>query len=144
MKNGKRILKQDLALIRANMSLGQSIPSEGILRLTYVTNTGGAFGLFANHTLPLILTAILAVVVLFLYYRHLPLENHLFRTALGLQLGGAAGNLIDRLYSGRVTDFIDIGMWPVFNLADSAIVIGVIIVVFLLLFGSRVKRRVRK
>jgi len=65
------------------------------------------------------------------------MPRSLFRISLGLQLGGAFGNLLDRVLYGRVTDFIKIGPWPVFNVADSAVVVGMIILVWLLAFPSR-------
>ena len=123
-------------LVRANMELGQSIPSEGIVRLTYTTNTGGAFGLFANQTFLLSVTAVVGIAVLVLYLRYLPLGSTLLRLGLGLDLGGAVGNLIDRVRLGEVTDFIDVGFWPVFNLADSAIVVGTFLIVYYLLFAT--------
>lgn len=124
-------------LVRANMELGQSIPSEGLVRLTYTTNTGGAFGLFANQTFLLALAAVVAITVLVLYLRYLPRGSTLLHVGLGLDLGGAIGNLIDRVRLGEVTDFIDIGAWPVFNLADSAIVVGTFLIVYYLLFAAK-------
>ena len=123
-------------LVRANMDLGQSIPSEGIVRLTYTTNTGGAFGLFANQTFLLTTAAVVGIAVLVIYLRYLPLGSTLLRLGLGLDLGGAVGNLIDRVRLGEVTDFIDVGFWPVFNLADSAIVVGTFLIVYYLLFAT--------
>ena len=124
-------------LIRANMDLGQSIPEEGIVRLTYTTNTGGAFGLFANQALLLAIVAIIGIVVLVLYLRYLPPGSKLLKAGLGLDLGGAIGNLIDRIRFGEVTDFIDVGFWPVFNLADSSIVIGTFLIALYLLLSAR-------
>jgi signal peptidase II len=122
-------------LIRANMELGESIPNTGIIRLTYVTNTGGAFGIFANQTFLLALAAIIGIAVFLVYLRYIPLKSRLLKIGLGLDLGGAIGNLIDRLRLERkVTDFIDIGPWPVFNVADSAIVVGTILIAYYLLF----------
>jgi signal peptidase II len=126
-------------LIQANMDLGQSIPAEGLFRITYTTNTGGAFGILANQGFLLAMTAIIAITVLVLFLRYLPPGSTLLKVGLGLDLGGAIGNLIDRIRSGEVTDFIDFGAWPVFNLADSAIVIGTITIVFYLIFGVRKK-----
>ncbi len=124
-------------LVRANMELGgESIPGEGIVRLTYTTNTGGAFGIFTNQTFLLAMTAIIGIAVLVLYLRYLPVRSTLLKVGLGLVLGGAVGNLIDRLRLGEVTDFIDVGAWPVFNLADSAITVGTILIVFYLLFAA--------
>jgi signal peptidase II len=123
--------------IRANMNLGQSIPEEGFFRITYGTNTGGVFGLFANQAFLITLTAIVGVAAILVYSRY-PLFNRvLVRIALGLLLGGAVGNLIDRIRLGEVVDFIDVGAWPVFNVADSAVVVGVILIIYYFLFGQK-------
>lgn len=112
------------ALIVLTLSLGQSVPDSGLFRLTYVTNSGSAFGLFPNQTLFLILASFVGIGVLLLFYRTHPVSSTILRLSLGLQLGGAIGNLVDRARLGYVVDFIDVGAWPVFNLADSAIVVG--------------------
>lgn len=101
-----------------------------IFGLTYTTNTGAAFGLFPDQGALFIVIAFVVIAAILFYYRHLPDGHGLARVALGLQLGGALGNLIDRLRQGYVVDFIDLNFWPlrnwpVFNLADSAIVVGV-------------------
>jgi signal peptidase II len=127
-------------LVRAHMELGESIPREGIFRLTYTTNTGGAFGILANQAFLLALVAIIGIAVFLVYLRYIPLESTLLRVGLGLAFGGAIGNLLDRLrLEGRVTDFIDIGAWPVFNVADMSIVVGTIIIAYYLLFISQKK-----
>ena len=118
--------------IRANLAVGQSLFEAGFFRLTHVHNTGAAFGLFRGQSFPLTIVALVGIGVLLVYallvYRRFPLlNNKLNRLALGLVFGGTVGNLIDRLRFGYVTDFIDFGFWPAFNIADSAIVIGVII-----------------
>ncbi len=124
-------------LVRAHLEWGQSIPEDGPLRLTYTTNTGGAFGLFANQTFLLALAAVIAIAVIVLYLRYLPPGSRLLKIGLGLELGGAIGNLIDRVRLGEVTDFIDVGAWPVFNVADSAIVVGTILIAYSLLFTGQ-------
>jgi signal peptidase II len=101
-----------------------------LFRISYVTNTGAAFGLFPNQGGLLVVVALVVVVVIVAYYRHLPAERWLLHLSLGLQLGGAIGNLLDRVRLGYVVDFIDVGFWPVFNLADSAIVVGVAILAY--------------
>lgn len=118
--------------VRANLAIGQSIPQTGFPRLTHVYNTGSAFGLFSGQSFPLTIIALFGVAVIvvyaFLVHRRYPfLDNQLSKIALGLVLGGTIGNLIDRLQFGFVTDFIDFGFWPAFNLADSSIVVGVFI-----------------
>ena len=122
-------------LVRANIELGQSIPGEGIFRITYVTNTGGAFGIFANQAFLLAVAAIIGVSVFLFYLRYIPLQSTLLKVGLGLAFGGAVGNLVDRLrFGGKVTDFIDIGAWPVFNVADMSLVVGTILIACYLLF----------
>ncbi len=123
--------------VRANLAPHQSIPEEGFLQITHVKNTGAVFGLFADHTLLLSLTALVGIAALLIFYRYLPLDTTLSKSALGLLLGGTVGNLADRLRLGYVTDFIDVGIWPTFNLADSAIVVGAAILAFFFLSLDR-------
>ena len=119
-------------LVRSNLTIGQSWPSEGLARITYGTNTGLAFGFFPNATLLLIIFSVGAIGFLIYFYRTHALSRPILRFAIGLLLGGALGNLIDRLALGSVVDFVDIGPWPIFNVADSSIVIGMIILVSVL------------
>ncbi len=99
------------------------------LRLTYVRNRGAAFGLLQDQTAFFVFVGILVIGVIAASYRYLPRSGFRLHLALGLQLGGAIGNLVDRIRQGYVVDFVDFGYranwWPVFNVADSAIVIGV-------------------
>lgn len=116
-------------LVVTSLALGESIyPLPALSRLfslTYVTNTGAAFGLLKEAGMVFVFVAIVVITIIVLYMRRVPADQQLVRVALGLQLGGALGNLIDRLRLGHVVDFIDLKFWPVFNVADSAIVIGV-------------------
>lgn len=112
---------------------------EPVFSLTYTTNTGAAFGLFADRGVLFILIAFAVIAAIIFYYRYLPEGYGWVRLALGLQLGGALGNLIDRLRQGYVIDFIDLNFWPlkdwpIFNIADSAIVVGVSLLAILMLF----------
>ena len=130
--------------IRANLAMGESVPETGLFRLTHVQNTGASFGLFQGQSFSLTIVAFIGIavilfVVLFISRQFPFLDNRLGKTALGLVLGGAVGNLIDRLRSGYVTDFIDIGIWPSFNVADSAITVGVIMFAYSLLSLARVQ-----
>jgi signal peptidase II len=128
-------------VVRSNLALGESFPDEGPVRITYVTNTGAAFGILQGQTLFLMVTTFFGLAAILLYYLYPPMEHGILRLALGLQLGGAVGNLVDRVRVGRVTDFIDVGPWPNFNVADSSIVVGVtIIMAFFLLTESRQQR----
>lgn len=126
--------------IRENLAVGESIPEAGFFQLTHVQNTGAAFGLFQDHSFGLAIVAIVGIALLLIYalfvYRRYPsLDNRLSRAALGLILGGTMGNLIDRLTTDfhYVTDFISIGIWPAFNIADSAVVVGAILFAYSLL-----------
>ena len=118
---------------------GATIYQLGFIRIIHITNTGSAFGAFQGYALVFIFVAILGLFLLsglgvFVYRRYPQFVNLPNRIALGLILGGDLGNLIDRLrFAGRVTDFIDPGFFPVFNVADSAITIGVILVAYALL-----------
>ena len=112
-------------IVKTNMDLYESWPSEGLVRITYGTNSGTAFGLFPDQTLVLIITSLLAIGFIYYFYRSHALPSRVLRLAIGLQLGGAFGNLLDRVRLGSVVDFIDIGWWPIFNLADSSIVTGI-------------------
>ncbi len=118
-------------LIANSLEIGQSfapIPAlSNLFAITHVTNTGVAFGLFKEAGTFFIFVAVVVITVIVSYLRKLPKDQWLVRIALGLQLGGAFGNLVDRLRLGYVVDFIDFKFWPVFNVADSAIVIGVVL-----------------
>lgn len=108
------------------MGLNESIPIiKNIFHLTYVQNPGAAFGILAYRTGFFVLAALIVVSFIIIYLRHLPQGHSMLRFALALQLGGVLGNLIDRLRLGYVIDFLDFRVWPVFNLADIAIVIGI-------------------
>jgi signal peptidase II len=124
-------------LVRANIDPGQSVPEHGFFRFTYGTNTGGVFGFFVNQTFLITVAAVISVVVIILYSRHKMAQSMLVKVSLGMILGGSIGNLIDRIRFGAVTDFIDVGAWPVFNLADSAIDIGVVLLIIYILFRMK-------
>ncbi len=108
-----------------------------LFRFTHVSNTGAAFGLFPTGRLLFAAVALVVSLIILLYNFRLPAGHPLLRLALGLQLGGALGNLVDRLRLGHVTDFLDVGPWPVFNLADTAIVGGVLLLGLLTLLEER-------
>lgn len=94
-------------------------------RIVHWNNTGAAFGLFPSGGLIFTVIALVVSGAILYYYPRVPSGQAPLRLALALQLGGALGNLIDRLVQGTVTDFIAIGTFPVFNLADASITIGV-------------------
>jgi signal peptidase II len=104
--------------------------------LVYVTNTGVAFGLLRDvPQLFTIIPLLICAGAVYVYVAYLPTENRWLQAALGLVLGGGIGNVLDRLRYGSVVDFVRIGRWPVFNVADSAICVGMaIMAVYLLLY----------
>jgi signal peptidase II len=128
--------------IDRNLPLGDSWPSEDWpVRFMHVKNTGAAFSMLQNQTLFLTVMSVVGLGAILLYFRYRPSDHPLLRIALALQLGGAIGNLIDRARYGEVTDFIKFPYWPVFNVADSAISVGVTAVVLFLLFAGDGKPR---
>jgi signal peptidase II len=129
------------ALIRQAIPLNTSIMPvpwlEPYVHLTHIQNAGAAFGLGQGLGKVFVFTAFVAILLIVLYFRHLATGSGFLRFALGLQLGGAVGNLIDRLTLGGVTDFVDLGWFPIFNVADSAITVGTILLGIYALFLDR-------
>ncbi|MBI5393489.1 signal peptidase II [Candidatus Woesearchaeota archaeon] len=121
-------------IITQTMQMNQSISLSSFFSLTYITNTGSSFGSLQGYN-QLLIWVIILFIGFILYYLH-SFEQNLF-PALGLVLGGALGNLIDRIRIGAVIDFIDFKVWPVFNIADSAITIAAIIIVVLTFFWKK-------
>lgn len=127
--------------VRASMSLNETIPVIGnVVRLTYIHNEGAAFGLSigANSSVIfLVLATIASALVLYLLLTA-PRSERLQRVALALILGGALGNIIDRIRWSMVVDFIQVGVgghfWPIFNVADSAVTIGAVLLAWTYLF----------
>ncbi|MGI8648878.1 MAG: signal peptidase II [Rubrobacter sp.] len=124
-------------LVERTMSLNESIPLiPDFLSLTYIHNDGGAFGILGGSQAVLLAGSLVAVaVVLWMLVSGPP--SRLTTIACGLILGGAAGNLADRLSSGYVTDYVHFDFWYIFNAADAAIVSGVLILLITALFPAR-------
>lgn len=124
--------------------LNISIPViPGFFSITHIHNPGGAFGLLANQSpelriLIFLFVSFLAICLLFYFYKNIPSTHLLLSIGFALILGGAAGNLIDRIRFGKVVDFLDFYIknlhWPAFNIADSAITIGISIFIYHVLF----------
>lgn len=117
-------------LTTSNLILGQSFPVDGFFRFTYIQNSGSAFGLFQGHGTVLTIISVVAIALIIILHRSTPIHSVMLSGSLGLILGGTAGNLIDRIRLGSVVDFIDVGPWPIFNVADSSIVVGMVILVW--------------
>lgn len=117
-------------LVIDNLAVGESIPATGFFRFTHAWNTGTAFSLFEGQGDILTWVSLAAVAVLTWIYRSINKPPWVLRVAFGLQFGGAIGNITDRFRLGHVTDFIDVGPWPIFNIADSSIVVGIGLLIF--------------
>ena len=118
-------------LVVSTMHLGQSFPViKGIFHITYVLNPGAAFGMLEHQRWFFIIVALAAVLLGVFFYKRLQQESILMRSGAGLLLGGAVGNLADRIQSGLVVDFLDFRVWPVFNIADIAICAGAGILIY--------------
>jgi len=98
-------------------------------RIIYVTNTGVAFGMFQGMNVVFAVVAAFVSAAIIFYYPRVPLADWTLRLAMGLQLAGAMGNLIDRIFVGHVTDFISVGSFAVFNVADASITVGVAVLI---------------
>lgn len=131
------------AAVRASLIPGESMPLLGkLLNLTYVRNSGAAFGLFPGRQAMFIATSLIVLFVIGAYWRHARPTQAPIVFAIAFIASGAAGNLIDRALIGRVTDFFEFGFidFPVFNVADCAIVVGVGVLIAWLLFGPEPAR----
>ena len=117
-------------IVRESLARGESWPDpDWPVRIRYVTNTGAAFGILEDQTIFLIVMAFIGLAAIYLYYRYPPFDHFVAPVAIGLMLGGASGNLLDRVRLGEVTDFIDFPSYPAFNVADSSITIGITIII---------------
>lgn len=117
------------AVVRNNIPFGGSwMPWEWlkpVFRFVHWENTGAAFGLFQGGGIVFAILAVIISVFIIYYYPQIPENEKLMRVALSMQFAGAIGNLVDRIFRGPVTDFISVGDFPVFNIADSSITVGV-------------------
>jgi len=115
-------------IVQALMSKGQSIAVlKGVFHITYTTNTGAAFSILQGYSGLLVWISVMAIGAIIYFYDRLDKKEFIL---VAFVLGGIIGNLIDRISYGHVIDFIDFRIWPVFNIADSAVTVGVILLVY--------------
>ncbi|MDC0252691.1 signal peptidase II [Chloroflexi bacterium] len=126
-------------LVYKNMYLGESIPEDFIIRVTYARNTGTAFSLFSSYGNLLLYISIFVAVFFSIYFMLIEKPKLTMRIFISLVVAGALGNIIDRLRFGYVNDFIDVGSWPIFNIADSSISIALTIYFIDIIFLDRKK-----
>jgi signal peptidase II len=129
-------------VVSGELSVGGAVDVLGPFRIHHVRNSGIAFGLFSDATgIVIVLTAI-AVTAMLVYFARSGLRHPVLPVALGLVLGGSVSNLFDRLRLGYVTDFLDLAYWPAFNLADTFIVLGVVLLFASFVAADRASARV--
>lgn len=131
-------------IVRMNIPFGSAwMPLEWLapfIRIVHWENTGAAFGLFQGGGAVFAVMAVVVSIFIVIYYPKIPRDEKLMRIALAMQMGGALGNLVDRLRFGPVTDFIAVSVFPVFNIADASITIGVGLLLFGLWLSERRER----
>jgi len=134
------------ALVRANIPLGTDWLPGGLAwllpfaRVRHWVNSGAAFGIFQNGNLVFTILAIIVILLILYYFPHTERGDWWLRVAMAMQFAGAAGNLIDRLLFAHVTDFLSVGNFAIFNVADASISVGVAV----LLLGVWLKERAEK
>ncbi len=123
-------------LIRVNMELNDSISLiDGIFHLTYIHNYGAAFSLFQNKTEFLILMQLVVIVAVLVYLIKKQRKEHwVLLMSLSLIAAGGMGNLVDRAINGYVVDFLDLRIWPIFNIADISVCVGCGLLVLYMFF----------
>lgn len=135
------------SLVRANIPFGGSwSPWEWLTpyaRIVHWTNTGAAFGLFQGFGIVFTVLSLVVACFMVYYFPRVPKEEWPLRIAMGMQLGGAVGNLIDRLTIGEVTDFISVGNFAVFNIADASITVGVAVLLIGMWYNERTAAKMK-
>jgi signal peptidase II len=138
------------SLVRANLPLGSSWLPPGLdwlspyARILHWYNTGAAFGMFQEGGMVFTVLAFVVIALILYYYPQVEQADWSLRLAMSMQLGGATGNLIDRLTIGHVTDFISVGTFPIFNIADASITVGAVILFLGVLLMEAAERRKKR
>lgn len=136
-------------LVRTNIPEGTSwLPDSWqwlspYARIVHWYNTGAAFGMFKDASMVFTVLAFIVIAAILFYYPKVEKDDWALRLALSMQMGGAMGNLIDRLTIGHVTDFISVGTFPVFNIADASISVGAAVLFLGVFLTERAERRER-
>ena len=131
-------------IVSSQLALDDQVKVIGPLSIHHVQNSGIAFGLFSSATAVVIVLTGLAVGWMLVFFARSGARHPVLPVALGLVIGGSVSNLVDRVRLGHVTDFLDLKWWPAFNLADSFIVVGVVILLGALVAADRDPRRARR
>jgi lipoprotein signal peptidase len=124
-------------VIRNNLPVGDVWPGDWPVKIVHFTNSGAAFGIFQSAGPLLVVTSVIGMAAILIYLFNPEFAHPVMRAGLALMLGGAIGNLIDRVYAGEVVDFIKFPYFPAFNVADSCITIGVLLLIWGMLMQSQ-------
>jgi signal peptidase II len=127
-------------IVISQLELGESLHVAGPLWIRHVNNPGIAFGLFSSWASVVTILTAAAVAWMLIYFAKSGARHPVLPVALGLLIGGSVANLVDRLRLGHVTDFLDLRFWPAFNLADTFIVVGVLVLLAALVAAERQPR----
>ena len=127
-----------------NLIVGYSIPESCFFRFTHVRNFGSAFSIINDANLFLMIVGIFAIIFISYFLIFYTRESNLLQIAISLQLSGAFGNIVDRIRLGSVTDFIDVGPWPVFNIADSCISVGMFLLILHIIISWKNEKKVNE
>ena len=131
-------------VVLRNLKVGYSIPETGFFRFTHVRNFGSAFSIINDANLFLMIVGIFAIIFISYFLIFYTKESNLLQIAISLQLSGAFGNIVDRIRLGSVTDFIDVGPWPVFNIADSCISVGMFLLILHIIISWKNEKKVNE
>ena len=131
-------------IVIRNLKVGYSIPESGFFRFTHVRNFGSAFSIINDANLFLMIVGIFAIIFISYFLIFYTRESNLLQIAISLQLSGAFGNIVDRMRLGSVTDFIDVGPWPVFNIADSCISVGMFLLILHIIISWKNEKKVNE
>lgn len=135
------------SLVRTNIPLGSMWLPESMewlhpyARIVHWYNTGAAFGMFKDGSMVFTVLAFIVIGLILFYYPQVEQADWSLRIAMSMQLGGATGNLIDRLTIGHVTDFISVGKFPVFNVADASITVGAAVLFLGIVLMERAEKK---
>ncbi|MEE0510561.1 MAG: signal peptidase II [Peptococcaceae bacterium] len=125
------------ALVREQMSLGESIPViKNVFHLTYIENTGVAFGMFSGHTNLFVIVSLMVLIGLIVFAWKEGPNSLLMHYGIAMVVAGALGNIIDRIMKASVTDMFDFQIWPIFNVADIAVCVGFGLLVLYIFFDQ--------
>jgi signal peptidase II len=130
--------------VSADLRLDESVRVVGPLTLHRVQNSGIAFGLFSSATVVVTVLTAIAVCWMVAFFARAGARHPVIPAALGLLIGGSLSNLVDRIRLGHVTDFLDLGWWPAFNLADTFICVGVALLLAALVLADRRPKQRRR